>query len=78
VSPAPFYLLQGLEEILEKKHVVAGEVFVNCYSFNPITQVKKRIFKVSYKTTVLEARAGAGTGARAERDIFGSTTQVIS
>ena len=30
--------------------MVAEEVFVNCYSFNPISQVKKAIFKVSYKT----------------------------
>jgi len=31
-----------------------------------------------YLIKLLEARAGAGTGARAERDIFGSTTLVIS
>jgi hypothetical protein len=60
-APAPFYL-SNLEEILKKKIMVAKEVYVNYYNFNPIwiqhasIQVKKvlvlkskmLIVKVSY------------------------------
>jgi hypothetical protein len=50
-----------LEEILFKKIMVAGEVFVNFYNFNPITKDKKVIFKVSYmKLSKAGAEAGAG------------------
>ncbi len=45
-APALFYLPQTWRK-LYKKIMVAKEVFVNCYNFNPI---KKVIFKVSYKT----------------------------
>jgi hypothetical protein len=32
------------------KNMVAEKVFVNCYNFNPFTEVKKKvILKVSYK-----------------------------
>ncbi len=61
-APAPFYLSKT-EEILEEKIMVAEEVFVHCYNFNPIrekhasihvkctnTQVKKLIFKVFIPT----------------------------
>jgi hypothetical protein len=46
--------------------MVAGEVFVNFYNFNPITKDKKVIFKVSYmklSKAGAEARAEAGAGA---------------
>jgi hypothetical protein len=58
--------------------MVAEEVFVNCYSFNPMSQVKKAIFKVSFKTIRARSRnsdlrlRGAGVGAK--RIYFGSTT----
>jgi hypothetical protein len=35
-------IYQRLKEILKKKIMVAEEVFVNCYNFNPVTKVKKR------------------------------------
>jgi hypothetical protein len=50
-APAPFYLPRTYRNFTEKT-MVAEEVFVNCYNFNPITSVKKGNFQgtVSYKT----------------------------
>jgi hypothetical protein len=62
--------------------MVAEEVFVNCYNFNLISQVKKAIFKVSYKIILSQGRSrswsrscnshlrlcGAGVGAAGERN----------
>ncbi len=42
-----------------EKIVVAEEVFLNCFSFNPITKVKNVIFKIVYLTKLSEAGAGA-------------------
>jgi hypothetical protein len=41
---APFYLSQTWRNVIEK-NMVAEEVFVNCYNFNPISQVKKGNFQ---------------------------------
>ncbi len=44
-APAPFSIYHRLEDILLKKIMVAEEVFVNCYNFNPNnSQVKKSNF----------------------------------
>jgi hypothetical protein len=52
--------------------MVAEEIFVNCYNFNPFSQVKKRqFFKESYKTIL--SRGGAG----AERNNFCSTKLIF-
>ncbi len=58
--------------------MLAEEVFVNCYSFNPISQVKKAIFNVSYKTILSRSRNSdwrlRGAGVEAKRINFGFTT----
>jgi hypothetical protein len=60
--------------------MVAEEVFENFYNFNPITQAKKVLFKISYKT--IRSRSHNSEmrlrGAGAERTIFGSTTLLAS
>ncbi len=71
-APAPFYLWQTWRNFIEKI-MVAEEIFVNCYNFNPFSQVKKKaIFKKSYKTILL-SRGGAG----AERNNFCSTKLIF-
>jgi hypothetical protein len=59
------------EEILQKKIMIAEEVFVNCYNINSITEAKKGNFKVSLKLS------GARTGAGAEIKFFGSTKLLL-
>jgi hypothetical protein len=43
-DPAPFYLPQTERYFIEKS-MVAEEVFVNCYNFNPIAKVSKGNFQ---------------------------------
>ncbi len=43
-APAPF-LYHRPEEIVQKKIMVAEEVFVYCYNYNSITEVKKGNFQ---------------------------------
>jgi len=59
--------------------MVAEEFFVNCYSFNPFSQVKNRaICKVSYKTILSRGRSRSRNSdlrlRGAEKNNFGTTT----
>jgi hypothetical protein len=54
--------------------MVAKEVLVNCYSFNPITYtVKKGTYFSRYLIKLSEAGARAGAGAGGAIRICGST-----
>ncbi len=55
-----FSIYHRIEEILKKNNniMVAEQVFLNCYDFNPITQSQKVVFKVYYKTLEPEPKFG--------------------
>jgi hypothetical protein len=44
-ASAPFHLPQTWKKFYRKKIMVAEEVFVNCYYFNPYTEVNKGNFQ---------------------------------
>jgi hypothetical protein len=46
--------------------MVAEEVFLNCYNFNPISQVEKGNFKVSYKTILRRSQSRVCGSAKPE------------
>jgi hypothetical protein len=79
-APAPSFLVQTSRNFIGKNHGCL-RIFCNRYNFNPITQVKKVIFKVSYETIWSRGWSRSRTsdlrvhGAGAERNIFGSAVR---
>jgi len=73
-APAPFHWPQNWRNFIEK-NMVAEEVFVNWYNYDPITNVLKGHFQgtVSYKIIRSQSRRSdlQLRGAGAERNIFG-------
>ncbi len=76
-APAPSFLVQTSRNFIDHGCL---RIFCNWYNFNPISQVKKVIFKVFYETIWSRGCSRSRNsdlrvhGAGAERNIFGSAT----